>query len=347
MEDKKRSGVPGRKLPEYGQSQTNVMRTRGRGGPGGGGPGRGMMSFERPKNTRGTLLRLLSYLGPSRYLLIVVGLMLGISTFSSLAGTWFMKPLINDFILPGNFGGLGIALLKLGGIYLAGVGATYAQSQLMMRIAQRTVHTLRRDLFDHMQKLPLQFFDTNTHGELMSRFTNDMDNVMMAMEQSMTQFASSIVMFAGTVTMMLVLSPPLFAATAVMMTIMFFFSRAMTKRGRKLFRDQQRTLGRMNGFIEETIEGIKVVKAFTREPEAREDFGILSDDFRKSATKANIVAGTIMPVMGNLNNIGYALTAAFGGFLAVRVGFDIGSLAAFLQYSRHVGMPINQITNQI
>jgi len=306
-----------------------------------------MMSFERPKNTRGTLLRLLSYLGPSRYLLIVVGLMLGISTFSSLAGTWFLKPLINNFILPGDFGGLGFALLKLGGIYLAGVGATYAQSQLMMRIAQRTVHTMRRDLFDHMQKLPLQFFDTNTHGELMSRFTNDMDNVMMAMEQSMTQLASSIVMFAGTVTMMLVLSPPLFAATAVMMTIMFLFSKTMTKRGRALFRDQQRTLGRMNGFIEETIEGIKVVKAFTREPEAREDFGILSDDFRKSATKANIVAGTIMPVMGNLNNIGYALTAAFGGFLAVSTGFDIGSLAAFLQYSRHVGMPINQITNQI
>ncbi len=347
MAEQKQNGAPVRKIPEYGSSQARAAQTRGRGGPGGGRPGRGMMSFERPKNTRGTLLRLLRYLGPSRYLLLLVGLLLSLSTFSSLAGTWFLKPLINDYILPGDFAGLGLALLKLGGIYLTGVTATFLQSQLMMRIAQRTTHTMRSDLFNHMQALPLQFFDTHTHGELMSRFTNDMDNVSMAMEQSVTQLASSAVMFVGTVTMMLTLNPILFLTTAGMMTIMFFFSRTMTRRGRSLFREQQRTLGRMNGFIEETIEGIKVVKAFTREPIAREDFAVLSDDFRVTATKANIVAGTIMPVMGNLNNISYALTAALGGFLAIRSGFDIGSLAAFLQYSRQVGMPINQITNQI
>ena len=340
---------PARRLPDYQPSQGPNARPGGMrpGGPGGGGPGRGMMSFERPKNTKRTLLRLLAYLGPSRYLLIVVFLLLGVSTGASLAGTWFLKPLINDYILPGDFAGLGTSLLFLLGIYLAGVTANFLQSQLMMRVAQRTVNVLRRDLFSHMQTLPLRFFDAHTHGELMSRYTNDMDNVQLSMEQSLTQLTSSLVTFVGTIVMMLVLSPVLFIVTGSIMAVMLLVSRWLTKRGRRFFREQQRTLGRMNGFIEETIEGIKVVKAFTHEAIAREDFQELSGDFRKAATKANIIAGVIMPIMGNLNNISYAATAAFGGFLAIQGSFDIGSLAAFLQYSRHVGMPINQISNQI
>ncbi|MBP7402257.1 MAG: ABC transporter ATP-binding protein [Clostridia bacterium] len=306
-----------------------------------------MMNFERPKSTKKTMARVLAYLGSSKYLVIVVLLLMGVSTCASLAGTWFLKPLINDYILPGNFRGLGTALLVLAGIYLAGVAASFIQSQLMMRVAQRTVNVMRKDLFDRMQSLPLRFFDANSHGELMSRFTNDMDNVMMAMEQSLTQLTSSIVTFVGTIAMMLVLSPLLFCVTAVMLTVMTLASRVLTKKGRAYFREQQRTLGQMNGYIEETIEGIKVVKAFTHESVAREDFQQLSGDFRKAATRANIIAGVIMPVMGNLNNISYAATAAFGGLLAIRTAFDIGSLAAFLQYTRHVGMPVNQITNQI
>ncbi len=347
MDKKPAQPASGRRLPEY-QSTRNGPggRPRGPGGPG-GGPGRGMMNFERPKSTKKTMARVLAYLGSSKYLVIVVLLLMGVSTCASLAGTWFLKPLINDYILPGNFRGLGTALLVLAGIYLAGVAASFIQSQLMMRVAQRTVNVMRKDLFDRMQSLPLRFFDANSHGELMSRFTNDMDNVMMAMEQSLTQLTSSIVTFVGTIAMMLVLSPLLFCVTAVMLTVMTLASRVLTKKGRAYFREQQRTLGQMNGYIEETIEGIKVVKAFTHESVAREDFQQLSGDFRKAATRANIIAGVIMPVMGNLNNISYAATAAFGGLLAIRTAFDIGSLAAFLQYTRHVGMPVNQITNQI
>lgn len=343
MDKKPAQPASGRRLPEY-QSTRNGPGGRPR-GP--GGPGRGMMNFERPKSTKKTMARVLAYLGSSKYLVIVVLLLMGVSTCASLAGTWFLKPLINDYILPGNFRGLGTALLVLAGIYLAGVAASFIQSQLMMRVAQRTVNVMRKDLFDRMQSLPLRFFDANSHGELMSRFTNDMDNVMMAMEQSLTQLTSSIVTFVGTIAMMLVLSPLLFCVTAVMLTVMTLASRVLTKKGRAYFREQQRTLGQMNGYIEETIEGIKVVKAFTHESVAREDFQQLSGDFRKAATRANIIAGVIMPVMGNLNNISYAATAAFGGLLAIRTAFDIGSLAAFLQYTRHVGMPVNQITNQI
>ena len=154
MDKQAKSGSP-RRLPDYQPSQGPNARSGGM-RPGGGGPGRGMMSFERPKNTKRTLLRLLAYLGPSRYLLIVVFLLLGVSTGASLTGTWFLKPLINDYILPGDFAGLGVALLILLGIYLAGVAANFLQSQLMMRVAQRTVNVLRRDLFSHMQTLPLR-----------------------------------------------------------------------------------------------------------------------------------------------------------------------------------------------
>ncbi|HEY5465807.1 MAG TPA: ABC transporter ATP-binding protein [Clostridia bacterium] len=315
------------------------------GGP--GGPGRGPMNFEKPKHARRVMGRVLVYLGSSRYLLILVFFLLFMSTAASLAGTWFLKPLINNYILPGDFRGLAMELLSLLAIYLAGVLANFLQSQLMMRIGQRTVNTIRRDLFDRMQALPLRYFDAHTHGELMSRYTNDMDNVQLAMEQSLTQLTASLVTFVGTVVMMLILSPVLFLVTGSVMAVMVVVSRIITKHSRKYFQAQQKTLGRMNGYIEETIEGIKVVKAFTHEPEARGDFQELSDDYRKAATKANIIAGVIMPIMGNLNNISYALTAAFGGLLAVRSAFDIGSLAAFLQYSRQVGMPINQITNQI
>ena len=320
---------------------------RGPGGmPGPRGP-HGGMHFEKPKDARGTILRLMSYLRHKRLALGLVLLLMMVSTGSMLAGNYFLKPLINDYILPGNFSGLATALMTLGGIYLAGVIAAYFQNRTMVHIAQKTTNIMRRDLFAHMQKLPLRFFDARTHGDLMSRFTNDIDNVQMALEQSLVQLISSALTFIGAVILMLVLSPLLFIVALVMMILMFFLSGKIAGRSSKYFKAQQENLGNLNGYIEEMVDGLKVVKVFTHEDEAIHEFKRRNEIYRQSATHANFYASVVMPIMGNLNNINYAITAMIGGALAVLTPFDIGSLAAFLQFSRQMGFPVQQITNQL
>ena len=310
--------------------------------------GHGMpMGIERPKNPRKILVRLLAYLRYKKLSLIFVfGLML-ISTFSMLAGSYFLKPLINNYIIPGDFKGLANALLILAGIYLVGTAAAYLQSRLMIQVAQKTTNTLRRDLFAKMQSLPLKYFDTNTHGDLMSRYTNDLDNVQMALEQSLVQLVSSTLSFIGAVVMMIVLSPVLFLITFLVLVAMFLISGKLVGKSGKNFKEQQKNLGSLNGYIEEMVDGLKVVKVFTHEDEAITEFKQRNEAYRQAAYKANFYAGVVMPIMANLNNISYAITAMFGGILAVLTGFDIGSLAAFLQLSRMVGFPVQQITSQL
>jgi len=318
---------------------------RGPGGPG-GGPMAGMRAFGRPKDTRKTVLRLLYYLNNRKLALTVVVVLMFLSTASMLAGNYLLKPLINNYILPGDFAGLGQALLGLAAIYLVGVAASYYQSRLMIQVAQKTTNRLRRELFVKLQSLPLKYFDANTHGDLMSRFTNDIDNVQMALEQSLVQLISSSLSFAGSVIMMLILSPVLFLVSAVMLAVMFFLSTRIGGKSRNYFRQQQANLGEVNGYVEEMVDGLKVVKVFTHEQDAIAEFKRRNEAYRQAATNANFLAGAVMPIMANLNNIAYAATAMFGGILAVVSSFDIGSLAAFLQYARAVGWPVQQITNQ-
>lgn len=310
-----------------------------------GGPGM-PMAMERPKNVKKTIGRLLAYLRKYNLLLVVVVILMLINTASMLIGSYFLKPLINDYILPGDFPGLARALAMLAGIYLAGVITAYIQSRLMVTIAQTTTNTMRRDLFIKMQTLPLRYFDTHSHGDLMSRFTNDLDNVQMAMEQSLVQLISSAISFVGSIVMMIVLSPILFAVNLVMLVIMFFLSGKIAGRSSKYFMAQQANLGSMNGYIEEMVDGLKVVKVFNYEKDAIKEFKARNEAYRQAATEANFYAGVVMPITGNLNNISYALTAMVGGVLAVFSMFDIGSLAAFLQYTRQVGMPVQMMTNQ-
>lgn len=312
----------------------------------GGGPG-GRRGFEKPKNAKQTMLRLMGYLMNHKLSLVAVIIMLLINTASSLAGNYFLKPLINDYILPGNFTGLVGALGILAGIYLAGVGASYLQSRIMMITAQKTTNKLRSDLFDKMQSLPLKYFDSHTHGELMSRYTNDIDNIQMSLEQSITSLISSVLLFVGTIVMMLVLSPTLFIVTFMVMALTIFIISKITGKSAAYYKDQQRTIGQLNGFIEELVDGQKVVKVFNREENAIKEFEQLNENYREAATNANFYAGVIMPISMNLNNISYAATAVFGGILTVYGRFDIGSLAAFLQYSRQISQPINQITMQL
>jgi len=316
--------------------------------PGRPDPGPGPRhSFERPKDAWKTLLRIARYLDDRKLALSLVVLMMLISTASMLAGNYFLKPLINEYILPGNFEGLAGAILTLGFIYLIGVVASYLQSRLMVQTAQKTANRIRRELFVKMQQLPLKYFDTNTHGDLMSRYTNDIDNVHMALEQSTTQLISSTLSLVGSIVMMLVLSPVLFIVTVITLALMSFISGKIAGRSGRYFMAQQKHLGSVNGYIEEMVDGLKVVKVFNYENQAIEEFRKRNEEFRQAANNAHFFAGMAMPVMNNLNNISYAATAMFGGVLAVTTSFDIGSLVAFLQYSRQVGHPVSQITNQL
>lgn len=314
-------------------------------GPRHHGPG-SMPGFGKPKDTKKIIGRLLGYLSEKKLQMVLVVILMLISSGGMLAGNYFIKPLINDYILPGDFSGLAKALTTMAVIYLVALSASYGQSRLMLQIAQKMTNTMRRNLFAKMQSLPLKYFDTHTHGELMSRYTNDIDNVQTAFEQSLVQLISSALTFTGAVIMMIVLSPLLFLAAGIVLALMFFFARSFTGRSGKYFKAQQKYLGSLNGYVEEMVEGLKVVKVFNYEGKANREFQKRNEKYREAATNANFYAAVIMPVVMNLNNISYAVISLFGGLLTVMGNFDIGSLAAFLQYTRQMGMPVTQISNQ-
>ena len=287
-------------------------------GPG-HGPGGPRGGFRKPKDLRGTLSKLMGYLGRYKALLVIVVVLLFISAACSVAGSYLIKPLINDYILPGDFIGLAKMLCVMAGVYAVGAICSYGYAKIMVHVAQNTVAKLRADLFDKMQKLPLKFFDTHTHGELMSRYTNDIETVSEALNNSFASLISCSLTFVGTVMMMIVLSPILTAITAVMLGVMLLVVKTIGGRSRRYFAAQQKAIGAVNGYIEEMIEGQKVIKAY---------------------------AGAMMPAMGNLSHINYAITCCIGGLLAIRTG-DLGGLSAFLQYTKQVSQPITQISQQV
>ena len=314
------------------------------------GPGRAPRGgYQKPKNLGKTIVRLLGYLTRSKLpLLAVLGCLL-VSVCTNIGGSYMMRGIINNFIWSGctDFAGLGRAVLMLIGIYLLGCLATYGQSAIMVRLAQRGVNRLRGDLFDKLQGLPLAYFDKHPHGELMSRFTNDADNVQLALEQSVVSMCSSCLMFVGLVVMMVTINWRLFLVTAVVLVVTMVLFNKLGGRSRRYYQKQQAALGDVNGDIQEMIEGLKVVKAFTHEEQAKEQFRKLNETYRDAAQKANFHSTMIMPVSGNLMNISYALTAAFGGLLSVLQGFDLGGLVVYLNYSKQVGQPLNQISQQM
>ena len=288
----------------------------------------------------------MGYLGRYRALLILVVVLLVVSSACSVAGSYLIKPLINNYILPGDFAGLAGMLCVMGGVYAVGALCSYGYARIMVHVAQNTVAKLRADLFDKMQKLPLKFFDTHTHGELMSRYTNDIETVSEALNNSFASLISCSVTFLGTIIMMIVLSPVLTAITFVMLAVMLLVVKTIGSRSRRYFADQQKAIGAVNGYLEEMIEGQKVIKVFNHESAAKAGFAGLNETYRDAATRAQAYAGAMMPAMGNLSYINYALTCCIGGLLAIRTG-DLGGLAAFLQYTRQVSQPITQISQQV
>ena len=328
-------------------AQQNQHNMPGPGGPGGRGARGG---FQKPKNLGKTIVRLMGYLAQKKWpLLIVLVCLLG-SVFTNIAGSSFINLVIINNIAGGVYSSPADLLsdvLKLLGIYAVGWVCTYGQPGIMVQLAQRGTNRLRKELFDHMQTLPLSYFDKHPHGELMSRFTNDADNVQLALEQSVVSLFSSVLMFVGIVVVMLTVSPLLFLVSVFTLGATFLVFKVFGGRSRRYYQKQQADLGAVNGNIQETIEGLKVVKAFTHEEAAKDLFAGLNESYRASATAANFYSTAIMPIAMNIMNVGYALTAAFGGVLSIVMGLPLGSFTLYLNYCRQVGQPMNQISQQL
>lgn len=319
------------------------------GGPGhgpGGGPGR--HGYQKPKDLRGTLAKLMRYLGRYKAALCLVAVLLVISSACTVGGSYLIKPLINDYILPGDFPGLAKMLTVMGCVYLVGAVCSFGYARIMVHVSQNTVARIRKDLFDKMQSLPLKYFDTHTHGELMSRYTNDIETVSEALNNSFGSLISCTLNFLGTIAMMIVLSPLLTGITFIMLAVMLGVVKVIGGRSRRYFARQQAAIGAVNGYIEEMIEGQKVIKVFNHEEAAVAGFAGLNEDYRQAATRAQAYAGAMMPAMGNLSYINYAITCCVGAILAISGGsFRLGDLGAFLQYTRQVSQPITQISQQV
>ena len=318
---------------------------------GGPGPGGGR-DFRKPKDTKGTLLRILGYAGKNKGLFVLILVLMLASTGCSLVASYYLKPLIDNYIVPlitqpeKDYSALAIQLLILAGIYLASAVATYFTSRACMTLAQWSTNAMRQDLFSALQDLPITYYDRHTHGELMSRFTNDADNVQMALEQGLVQFISGIITFVGTIVLMILLSWKLFIITFITIALSLFLVKGVGKYSKILFKKQQASLGIMNGNIEEMLDGLKVVKAFNYEERAKETFGNLNDEYRENSIFAMFLGSAIFPTMNAVMNICYAVTAVLGGFMTFAGRFTIGSLGVYLNYIRQVTMPINMISNQ-
>lgn len=310
-------------------------------------PGRhGNISAEKPKNARQVIWRLWSYLSRQKLLLLLIAVLLVINTGTTLTGSYLLRPIINKYVLAKDIPGFIHIILLLLGIYFCGAVAAIFQNRLMITVAQKTIANLRGDLFSRIQSLPLKFFDTHNHGELMSRFTNDMDNISDSLNTSLTQFFTSALTLTGIFCMMLYISPMLTLVTLFIVPLMLWVASKIIKKSKKYFTSQQVAIGRVNGFVEEMITGQKVVKVFCYEENIVEEFDTINNELCFTATKAQLYSGVMMPVIQNLNTINFALTAAVGGFLAVLRGLDLGGLAVFLQYSRQFGRPVNEISSQ-
>ena len=301
---------------------------------------------KRPENLKQTLADLWSYLWKSKWSLFAVLLLVVLGSAAGIVGTYFIRPLINDFIATKDVVGLAKMLGVIGLIYIIGAIANYFSGKIMITIGQQTIETMRKDLFDHIQTLPIRFFDTNKHGDLMSRFTNDFENIQQAFNNSMLMIVSSLLQLVLTFVMMIILSPILTGMLIVMVFIMFAIVRFVAGRSGKFFAEQQKVLGQVNGFVEEHIEGQKVVKVFNHETLVLKEFETLNAQLREAANQAQFNSNIMFPILGNISYINYALTASVGGYLVVFQGMDVGALASFLQYSRTFAQPLAQMSQQ-
>lgn len=309
--------------------------------------------IEKPQNTWKTVLRLFKYMGDYKFQLAFVFLGVSGAAVSGIAMTYSLKPAVNLYILPligqesPDLTGFRYLIYIMAAIAFSGVGCIYLYNRLMLNVVTGSMRRIRVDMFRHMQRLPVKFFDTHPHGELMSLYTNDVDTLREMMSMSLPQILSSVLTAAGIFIMMFVLSPVLAGIVVCMLGVMIFAVKKIASRSAGYFKKQQHSLAALNGYIEEMTEGQKVVKIFGREPQVKDGFGTLNDELFHTAASANTFASILMPVMNNLSYLLFAITAAAGGCLSVYGRADLGTIAAFLQYSRNFSAPITQISVQL
>ncbi len=307
----------------------------------------GMFRTGKPKETRKTLKRLYRYIERSRIKLLIAFVCVLVNTVAMLAGTYMLRPVVNMLTGGGSRQDLLRMILLMACVYGVGVFAQYLQAKIMIGISMDTLERLRNDLFAKIQRLPVRYFDRNSHGDLMSRFTNDVDTLGELFSVTIMQLLSGAVTITGTLALMLYTNVWLTLVTVVMIPVMLKAGGFVAKISRTSYAGQQEALGALNGFIEETVAGQKVVKVFCHEEQAIADFDAYNKSLKKQQMKAQFFGGIMGPVMFNIGQINYALTAMVGGVLAVLRGFDIGGLTVFVNYSRQFSRPINEFSMQM
>lgn len=315
-------------------------------------PGPRKQSFAKPKNAKGTFRRILKYFKPYRGQLVLVLIGLLVSVAANIAGTFMLVPIINVYIIPwiGNenpdFTGLIGQLAVMAAVYTIGILGTFMYNRLMINVSTGTLTRLRLEMFTKMQTLPISYFDKRTHGEIMSTYTNDTDVMREMISQGLPSFISSAVRIVGVFTMMIVLNPILTGIAILMLVIMMLITKAIAGRSGRFFKARQDSVGKVNGYIEEMIEGQKVVKVFCHEKAVNSRFDELNETLRRNTAAASTLASIMGPIMNNLSHVTYAIIAASGGLLGVAGIIDIGTLGAFLQYTRSFSMPVAEISQQ-
>ena len=303
------------------------------------------LSAKKPRHLGYTLRTLLSYMGRHKFLLLAVAVLVTISALANLLGTYMIRPVVNNLATGGMEALLrGVALTAA--IYVAGALAAWGYTQTMVKAAQKVLYDIRRDLFAHLQKLPLRFFDTRRHGDVMSYFTNDVDTISDALNNSFAMVIQSFIQVVGTLTMLFILNWRLTLVVAVCYAVMFLYIRFSGTRSKAYYRKQQAALGDLDGYIEEMVAGQKVVKVFNHERANLRTFREKNEALRKAGTGAQGYAATMIPAVVSISYINYAIVAALGGYMAMAGMTDVGSLASYLVFVRQAAMPINQFTQQ-
>ena len=310
--------------------------------------------MHKPSDTKGTVKRLIKYIGKQKSLLVGMIVFVIISSVATVMASVFIQPIVDDLLIPAVGQEFSWALFKpitkililLVCAAIIGAGASYGKSRCSVYLTQKTLRNLRKDLFDSVEDLPISFFDSRPNGEIMSRFTNDVESLRAFLSQGLTQLISSSITIIGSFCVMLYYSWKLTILVVLMVAFMIFLVKVLGKKSSYYFKKQQKELGEVNGYIEETIEGQKVVKVFNHEEEVTEHFTQINEELRKASTGANTFASILMPLMNNLSYVNYAITAALGGMLAIKGFMTPGGIVAFLTNSRNFSQPITQVSQQ-
>lgn len=302
-------------------------------------------NVKRPENMQHTLRIFVSYLGRHKFMLLIVSILVTVSALANLLGTYMIRPVVNN-LANGDLHSLAIGVLVAAGIFAIGALAAWGYSQTMVKAAQQVVFDIRRDLFAHMQTLPLRFFDQKRHGDIMSLFTNDIDTIADALNNSFAMAIQSFIQMIGTLVILYILNWKLSLIVTVCYGIMFWYMKFSGAKSKVFYAKQQQSLGGLDGYIEEMVSGQKVVKVFNHEQASLQEFLEKNEKLRKEGTGAQSYAATMVPVVLSISYINYAIVAVLGGILAMRGMADVGSLASYLVFVRQAALPINQFTQQ-